>query len=167
MKEAKDAVLFIVLFLLVAVPAYFVLGFFAEPFSEIAAYSSKVMLGVAGINASITFEAGTAHIVSSTPSFDAEIGDLCWGRVEIAVLAGIIMASWDRKLGERLKGVLLGIAVLLVLNPIRIAVSLAAFNPQNSQASALLHDFLFRITLVVVLVTYYAVWYYWLSKKRK
>ncbi|PIO06263.1 hypothetical protein COT29_01845 [Candidatus Micrarchaeota archaeon CG08_land_8_20_14_0_20_59_11] len=164
--KAKDAVLFIVLFLLVAVPAYFVLGFFAEPFSSMAAYSSRVMLNAAGISASITFENGLAHLRSSSPGFDAEIGDLCWGRVELAVLAGIIMASADRRMGMRIKGVLLGFAALLVFNPIRIAISLAAYSPQNPQASALLHDFLFRITLIVVLVTYYAVWYYWLSKRR-
>jgi len=159
----RDAALFVALFLLVSVPAYFVLGLFAEPFAAVAAYSSEVMLNAAGGNASVAFEAGVAHLASA--SFDAEIGDLCWGRVELAVLAGIIMASWDRTLRRRIWGVILGIAVLLVLNPIRIAASLAAFNPQNPQASALLHDFFFRITLVVVLVTYYAVWYYWLSKK--
>ncbi|VVB67516.1 Uncharacterised protein [Candidatus Norongarragalina meridionalis] len=165
MKGAvKETAQFLALFLFVAIPVYFVLGFFAASFSEIAAYSSQVMLNAAGVRTSITLENGVAHVIS--PSFDAEIGDLCWGRVEIAVLAGIVMASWDRTVRRRIEGIILGIAVLLVLNPVRIAVSLAVYDPQNPQASALFHDVLFRATLVIVLVAYYAVWYYWLSKRR-
>jgi hypothetical protein len=55
---------------------------------------------------------------------------------------------------SRLKGFAIGLLVLLLFNPVRIALSIKFVDP-------IIHDVLFRITLVVVLVSFYALWYYW------
>ncbi len=88
-----------------------------------------------------------------------QINDLCAAKIELAVLFGIIFASTDRSLRQRAHGFIAGTFLALLFNPVRISLSIIFFNP-------LIHDILFRATLVLVIVSYYALWYAWLSAPR-
>lgn len=154
----QDALKFVALFAVLTASAYAALAFtpLSQVFSEIAARSSTLVLQALGVESSIAYENVVPHVVTATA--DAEINAVCAGLVEIAVLFGIVFASFEKALRSRVKGFALGLLVLLLFNPFRIALSLKYVDP-------IVHDVLFRVTLVVVLVTYYAIWYYWNNNK--
>ncbi|MFH0922964.1 MAG: hypothetical protein V1811_02805 [Candidatus Micrarchaeota archaeon] len=154
----RDALKFVALFAFCAGIAYVLLAFtpLSQLFSQIAALSSLFILQLIGVQAQLSFDNSVPHIITATS--DAEINLVCAGILEIAVLFGIIFASFEKSLRSRLKGFAIGLLVLLVFNPLRIALSIKFVDP-------IVHDVLFRITLVAVLVSYYSVWYYWHNNK--
>jgi len=137
--------------------AYYAAGFLAQPLAWFAATASQALLAAMGAQTELNWVESVPHLANA--ALDAEIGELCWGRVELAVLLATIAASEDRSLRQRAAGVVLGvIAVIGVFNPLRIALSLRFL-------SEFVHDFLFRVTLLAVLVGFYAFWYLWLTRK--
>ena len=153
-----EVFLFVAVFALVFFPADWA---FSElrSLKVLAAFSSQAVLSVAGVSSSLDFSAPDPLIVSG--NFTAEIGSLCAASTELAVLLGIIVASRDRSWAYRLKGILAGFALVLVFNPLRIAVTLLFYNARSPTASALFHDVLFRVSIIVFIVAFYGVWYYW------
>ncbi|MFH1056728.1 MAG: exosortase/archaeosortase family protein [Candidatus Micrarchaeota archaeon] len=149
-KGAKFVVFFAVLFSF----AYVVLSF--TPLNRFlgltAGTTSQLVLKAAGVETTLTILQNGNYALESS-SFVAELNDACAAIIEIAVLFGIVFASFERKLSERIKGFFFGMVLLLVLNPIRITASILFLHP-------FVHDVLFRITLVVTIVGFYAVWYY-------
>lgn len=150
LKGAHFLALFLVLFAL----SYFVLsapvvrGFFAE----LATQTSKLALSAVGIQTQQTFLENGNHALENE-NFIAELNETCAAIVEIAVLFGIVFASFEKTLKERVKGFAAGMALLLVFNPIRISLSVIFLDP-------LVHDVLFRIMLILVIIVFYALWYY-------
>jgi len=93
--------------------------------------------------------------------FDALRGELCWGRMEIAVIIAVIFASMDRSWKQRLAGAALGIvAIVGIFNPLRIAASILS-------GSEFVHDVLFRLTLLLAIVGWYAFWYLYLTRRAR
>lgn len=166
--ELRKALEFLAVTAGVTIIVYAVLSLppFENALGWLAAESSRAFLAAAGVNARVAWTAGSPHLIGVNAggvSFDAELVELCWGKLELALLAGVIAASRDRSRRERVKGIAVGGAVMLfAFNPLRISVSLLYVN-------AFVHDVLFRIFLVATLVFYYALWYAWLSlpSKRK
>lgn len=150
----RDALKFVALFAFFASAAYALLVFtpLSQLFSSVAAKSSLFVLQLLGVPSRLLFENSVPHIL--TANADAEINLVCAGVLEIAVLFGIIFASFEKSLRSRIKGFAIGLLVLLLFNPLRIGLSIKFVDP-------IIHDVLFRITLVVVLVSFYALWYYW------
>ncbi|MFH1750170.1 MAG: exosortase/archaeosortase family protein [Candidatus Micrarchaeota archaeon] len=161
---------FVSLFLLIAGIAYFTLSS-TKIMQYVAAISSQFALkALYGLDSSIAFsQFPSPNPVILTPRLSAEIVDLCAGILELAVLAGIVFASFEKKMGYRIKGFALGLLLLLVFNALRISTTIYYFDLGNLEWSAALHDFLFRLLLIVVIVTYYAIWYFYdiPRKKRK
>ncbi|MEM0475952.1 MAG: hypothetical protein QW343_04120 [Candidatus Norongarragalinales archaeon] len=128
----------------------------AQVLAGIAAAQSSIFLTLAGVQNTIEWRAGVPNVVSlnqGLTSFDAEIAELCWGKVEFAVLFGIIAASFDRTRKQRIFGFVTGFVFFaLFFNPLRISLSLLWQN-------ALVHDVLFRATLAASIVFYYFAWY--------
>ncbi len=164
-SQTKDALLFLLLFAAFAGVAYGALLATGTALNLLAAKSSVLAMGALGIDASVVPNSDFPHIVGEvrgTP-FEAEINGLCAGAIELAVVFGIVMASRDKSVRARLLGALGGFAVFLAFNPLRIALTL---NAVGSWALPLLHDVLFRLSLLFVIVGYYAVWYYSTASKR-
>lgn len=104
------------------------------------------------------------HLLSA--GFDAELIPLCWGTLELALWAGIVLASDNRTLTRRVKGLLAGTFAFLIFNPARIALTLWLFDSSEPFASAVAHDVLFRLTLVALFVVAYFVWHSWPEKDK-
>jgi hypothetical protein len=156
-KELRRGAEFVGWFAAFALAAFLFLSipFVAQALAGLAAAQSSVFLSIAGVQNSITWVKEVPHIIggSSNASFDAEIGELCWGKIEFCVLLGVIAASFDRTRRQRLLGFVAGFAFFaLAFNPLRIALSLLSQN-------AVVHDVLFRVTLVAAIAFYYFVWY--------
>lgn len=80
---------------------------------------------------------------------------------------GIVFASFEKKMDYRIYGFVVGAAVMLLFNAIRISTTIYYFDAGELEWSAALHDFLFRMFLIVIIVTYYAIWYYYDQPRKK
>jgi len=105
------------------------------------------------------------HLLS--PGFDAELITLCWGTLELALWAGVVLGTDNRSWNRRLKGLVGGTLVFLAFNPARIALTLRLFDSTRPFASAVAHDVLFRLTLVALFVVAYFIWYSWPQRVAK
>ena len=154
-KEIASGLRFTVVFLILFASAFVVLHYtpLKPLFGSVAATSSQALLNVAGIPTEIVILQNGNYSLESE-EFIAELNEACSALVEIAVLLGIVFASFEKTLVYRFKGFAAGLLLLLILNPVRIALSIIFLDP-------LVHDVLFRVTLVIVIVGFYAVWHYW------
>lgn len=163
-KKKKEAVLqdagkFVAAFFVSGAFFYAFLSLTGNFFHKLAAESSA-LLAKNFFETRIVFSEFFPHLQGTVGGsfFDAEINDLCSGRLELAVMAGLVFASRDKKFLERIKGIFLGAILLLVFNPFRIFLTLSSV---GTPFLFLVHDVLFRLSLIIVLVTFYALWYYW------
>ncbi|MBI2444861.1 hypothetical protein HYV43_00550 [Candidatus Micrarchaeota archaeon] len=151
---------FLGLIVLFAALAYGVLVFtpLEKLLAAYTAHATAFLLSTLGQVVTVTFQANP-HLLSD--GFDAELIPLCWGTVELALWAGIVLGTDNRSWNRRLKGLIGGTLVFLAFNPARIALTLRLFDASQPFASSVAHDVLFRISLVALFVVAYFVWYEW------
>lgn len=77
-----------------------------------------------------------------------------------------MLASVRVPLAKRVKGALLGAALILLFNPFRIAVTLYAYAGSPALGFAL-HDALFRASLLLFTFAYYFLWLRWAVRTNK
>jgi|GEM_PF-1285836 len=88
-----------------------------------------------------------------------QVSQLCSGDVEIFLLVALLLASFDIALFWRLAGALAGIATILLVNPLRIAVTIIITQGSGLEAGDVVHSIIFRLFLFLLLVSYYFAWY--------
>jgi len=115
------------------------------------------ILATFGTGSSVSGNVITIEVVGEDTDF--AITQLCSGDIEIALLASLLVASIDVLLIWRLVGAFLGAGFLLLLNPLRIAVTLQITKGSGMEAGDFYHSLIFRLFLFVVLVLYYFAWY--------
>ncbi len=123
---------------------------------SISTVLTSFFLSVLGVEHSLGF---AAEPVIRVGSVDAVIGRLCAGDIEIAMVLAVIFATFDRKLGDRIKAALVALPFILIANAIRISTVLWVGSSMGWASADFVHDVLFRITLLVVVLLYYAFWY--------
>lgn len=117
---------------------------------------SGFLLSIIQVPHSIVYGVEPAIIVGGV---QAQIGNLCAGDIELALISAIILATWDRPVRQRLWGILGGLLVVFIANPIRIATVLGVGHYTNWVWADFTHDVLFRLMLIIIIVVYYFVWY--------
>lgn len=118
---------------------------------------SQGLLSVFGVPSIAAVIAGEPSI--TVGSVTAQITNLCAGDLEIALLAAIILSTFDRPLRKRLWGVFFGLILIFIANPLRIATVLAVGHYTNWVWANFTHDFLFRLMLLIIIFVYYFIWY--------
>lgn len=123
--------------------------------------TSNWLLQIFGVPSQLFFGAG---VVEMDPSIvvgpvTAQITNLCAGDIEIALLFAIILATWDRSWRKRFWGCVFGFITIMVLNPLRVFAVLAVGHYSSWVWADFTHDILFRLTLLIVIVVYYFIWY--------
>lgn len=163
-KVALRALKFIGTITLVAVVTYLLLQYSPAQglLAWLTAESSRLALSALGINSTIVWQANP-HLVSQ--NFDAELIPLCQGTLELALWVAVVVASDNKSLPLRIKGLFAGLALFLLFNPFRIAVTLRLFDPVQPFTSLVAHDVLFRTSLLALFVTAYAVFQVWPEEK--
>ncbi|MCD4740338.1 archaeosortase/exosortase family protein [archaeon] len=162
-NNLTKAVKFTPTLMIVGIITYLAFSLVMTSLQSFTALTSSLILFLFGINSIVI---GTA--LTGIFSMPVEVAPLCVGDLEIAVLVGAIAATEDRTHRERLLGIISGIAFVLFLNPIRIAMTIAAGVWWGFQTMDFIHSILFRITLVTVIIGFYVLWYLgWPSIKRK
>ncbi len=126
------------------------------PLKAFTAAASYGLLRVAGIPATLAFGSDPVITVGAVKGV---ISNLCAGDLEIALVLAVVLSTWDRTWKQRLVGSISGILLILVANPIRIATVLAAGAWFNWDFSSIVHDILFRLMLILVIVVFYFAWY--------
>jgi len=121
------------------------------------AQAASGILATFGTGSSVSGNVITIEVVGEDTDF--AITQLCSGDIEIALLASLLVASIDVLLIWRLVGAFLGAGFLLLLNPLRIAVTLQITKGSGMEAGDFYHSLIFRLFLFVVLVLYYFAWY--------
>lgn len=110
---------------------------------------------------------GVPHVLifsSPEPSIfvdnvEAQIKDLCVGHMEIALICSIILACDDRSVKSRVLGAFCSIPFVFFLNPLRISVVLFFGHYFSWPFADFIHDVLFRLTLFIVILIYFLIWY--------
>lgn len=165
-SELFKGIRFLAVLSVVGAMSYAVLSFFMNPLQWTTAVLSSWVLALLGIGSQAVM--GSPPLLLGVFSMPVGIVPLCVGDIEIAVLLGGIAATEDRTTTERAWGMLAGILFVLLINPFRIGLTLAAGVWWGVQAMEFFHSLLFRITLLVVIVGFYTVWYLGLpTLKRK
>ncbi|MBI5635522.1 hypothetical protein HY993_00995 [Candidatus Micrarchaeota archaeon] len=157
-SQLYDGLLFVFLFAVFSTIFYAFFSITGIFLNQLAAYSSAFLISLFG-SAGVSYLDGLPVIfgVLNGQSFSALIIDLCAGAIELSVLSGIVLASRDKTIKQRVFGVLGGFALFLAFNPIRIAVTLYFV---GTDFLPFVHEWLFRGFLLALLIGYYALWYY-------
>lgn len=167
-KSLKNATRFVAVFLLSFLLFLYVIipltGSFWDGMGVWHAQAVGSLLSAWGIESSVNGNILTMAVQGQ--NIDFVISQLCSGDVEIALLVSLLIASFDVLLIWRLGGALLGTILLLLLNPIRIAITLVITRDAGMEAGDFYHSVIFRLFLFVILVLYYFIWYR-LTIKRK
>lgn len=113
----------------------------------------------------LSFLGFTSSFVANNPPFVTadnmivQIIALCAGDLELALLIGAIFATADRTIKDRINGAIAGTLFVMFVNPVRIVATIYAGLTFGIEAMDIVHNVLFRVTLVIVLVVFYAAWY--------
>ena len=134
---------------------YVLLGLAMPAMQTITAAASAMLMTLLGVPA--TAENSLINFARTS----AQIIPLCVGDIEIAILVAAIAMTRDRALQDRITGIVFASLFVMAWNPVRIALTLNSFVWFGWPAVEFVHDVLFRSTLVIVLVGFYAVWYSW------
>jgi len=119
--------------------------------------SQELLSSVFGLESSVSDNVMTMDIDGRETDF--AISQLCSGDVEIALLASLLIATFEVLFIWRLLGALIGSALIILMNPLRIAITLAITNGSGMEAGDAYHSIIFRLFLFVLLVLYYFAWY--------
>ena len=99
------------------------------------------------------------------PFITVLITELCTGLLEFSIVASAVLATTEVSWKKRIIGFIGAGIVTILFNFARISFVLLAFINSGIQQAELAHDLLFRISLLFVIVGYYALWFYLSVKK--
>ena len=100
------------------------------------------------------------------PFITVIISELCTGILEFSIAASAILATVEVSWKKRILGVIGAGIATAVFNFARITLVLLALISFGIQRAELAHDVLFRVSLLLVIIGYYALWFYLSSRKK-
>ncbi|MFW5902276.1 MAG: exosortase/archaeosortase family protein [archaeon] len=77
----------------------------------------------------------------------------------MALLPAIILSTFDRSLRKRIMGVISGILLIVLINPLRIFVVMWTGTRFGWGVAEFMHSFTFRLTLILIILGFYYIWY--------
>jgi len=157
-NAAKFAIAFCALFLfgiLVAIPA--TSGFWQGMGVWHANAVSGLLSSVFGIQNEV--DGNIIFMGVQGQEYGFVVSQLCSGDVEVALLAALMLATFEVLLIWRVVGAVVGASVLLLMNPVRIAITLAITSGSGLETGDFYHSIIFRLFLFVLLVLCYFAWY--------
>lgn len=167
-KALRNATKFMVIFTLVFLVFLLILIPLLSPlwdfFGVANAHSVRAILALFGIESEVIGNILTTSV--NGEDIDFVISQICSGDIEIALLISLLLASFDVALSWRVIGSIIGAFVILLVNPLRIGLTLIITVNTNLEVGDLAHNILFRLFLFLLLIFYYFLWYS-LTKSRK
>jgi len=138
------------------------------PLKRFTAWTSSGLLELVGIQNTVEVYNSTPFIVLANAIAGgihgsgevwAAVTDLCVGDLELALLPAIILSTFDRSMKKRVVGVVSGILLIIFINPIRIFLVIWSGSRFGWGIAEFMHSFTFRLTLILVILGFYYLWY--------
>ena len=166
LKEKQKKVLIQVLnFLAIFISVYLILmslTLLIVPLTLIEGYhaiASNEILKMAGIEGKIVFTEPVQILIGEqTNQQTILISFLCSGLIELIVLISCISATFNADLKKKLKGIALALVAWLILNPIRIALTILIALNASVEIAEIVHGILFKLSLFIIIIGIYFVW---------
>jgi exosortase/archaeosortase family protein len=105
-------------------------------------------------------------VTVSLASLSFQLSFLCTGLTEFFVLTAAVLASHGIPRKEKIYGLVGAFDVVFLFNLGRIMVTVSLLKNAPLAVADLAHDFLFRVSLFVVIAGFYALWFYWATRRR-
>jgi exosortase/archaeosortase family protein len=162
-----DLLMFLFRLLVLSVPLYILLSiegvfYYAQIFN---ANITAFILNAIGI---FTTQDGVMlTIVDPNSPFRFIISEDCTGWKSIMFLFALIFAVKGPKISSRVRGLLGGSLIIFVANVARILGTVFAERAWGTNTALLVHDYLFRFGLVVLVLLLWVGWLVYLNKKSK
>jgi len=167
-NEHKKALFFLFLFIIFFSIFYFILSktIIYNYINFFYGFVSNVILNIFGISTSFVFDkASTTSIIFVAKLTEPLIINfLCAGIIEFCLLASAILASKGISLKKRATGFFLSIPLVIFFNLFRIIVTSLFIIYSNLFWATLVHGFLFRIFLIIVVIGFYYFWFRWSNR---
>lgn len=161
LKALKNSARFLLLVILSFFIFYFILSYFSNEFNLLAAKTGSWLLNGVGLSSY------TIDNIIYADSSAAIISGLCNAVFEISLLTAFIISTLELELRKRIKWIFIAIISILIVNPIRIAISILILNENNTQTFILSHDLLFRIMTFSTIILIYALFTSYSKKSKK
>ena len=161
-KKLWDAFVFLVRFNILAIPFYVLLIYPWNPYPVQAFIADKIvrMLSFVGTNVSL-YDPITFYLKDY--NWYVQIIKDCIGWKSSLALFGLMFAVRNVKLAARIKGLLVGVPLLFLLNIFRIFSSIYLTTIFGIQNFRFIHDFLWQWGLIVAVL---GIWVYWLNSNK-
>jgi exosortase/archaeosortase family protein len=166
-EQYWNILMLLVRLLILSIPLYVILSFpgilyFAQ---VITATLTSFLLNALDI---FTLQEGAMlTIVDPNQPFRFIISEDCTGWKSIIFLFALIFAVKGPKLKYRLQGLGLGALAILTANMFRILGTVFAERAWGMSTALLVHDWLFRLGLVILVIALWVSWLLYLKKKRE
>jgi exosortase/archaeosortase family protein len=145
---------------------YLLLEFFINPLQWSTAVLSSLFLNLLGVPAVAV--SSSPPLIEGVMEFTLRIIPLCTGHLEFAVLLGGIASTEDRTPKERVGGIVGAAFFVTIVNVLRVSFTALSGRWFGILFMDVVHETLFRATIVVAIVGYYLAWYIgWQSLKRR
>ena len=154
-------------FLIILIIAFIAISLGMQFSGAAQGMQSVIANNVSSIFNSFGYQTTLEENIISFPNYDIRISELCTGLLELIILISAIIASIIVSLKKRLLGVMGAIAFVYVINLLRIIISINIILNGNLQAAEFAHDLLFRISLIVVIVGFYGIWFWFATNQKK
>jgi len=141
-------------------------GFVHTPANETTAFRSYLALiarVVGGILGLFGYDSSVSETVIHAPEFSLEIVRGCDAIEPAATYIAAVLAS-PVGVWPKLPGILIGTAVLLLLNLLRL-VSLFFVGVYYPNAFDMLHEAVWQATFIVLAVGFWAIWVQWATRE--
>lgn len=155
-KSIKFLSVFLIVFLLLQAIIYFVpMQVIEKPIAEgvlfylqAKGYEGQVLLG-------------EPVLIELANGVEIQISYLCTGLLEMIVLVSAVIASLGISWRKRVAGILAGVVLTQVFNFLRIFITVDFILSSNAvETIEFIHNILFRLALLAIIVGIYAVWFY-------
>jgi exosortase/archaeosortase family protein len=163
-RDVQQSSHFLLAFIAIMSVLYITSFFLTYPFELFFAFITQAFYQALGVQGEIVFQ---EPVLLLLPNLSIQISFLCTGLVELMVLVAAILASFGIDFEKKWKGIIGAIATVLVFNALRIIVTSLLIQNTTRELADLAHDLLFRISLFVVIVGFYGLWFYWATGKLK
>ncbi|MBN1941050.1 MAG: archaeosortase/exosortase family protein [Candidatus Diapherotrites archaeon] len=122
-------------------------------------------LGIFGLSGNTSIE--ETAVINLDAGIGIQISELCTGFQELFILVAAILASNGIVWRRRIIGAIIGAAIVLAFNYIRItATVLIILATADIVLVELAHNILFRVFLFLTIAASYIVWFYWAVQKK-
>ncbi|MBW6451784.1 MAG: exosortase/archaeosortase family protein [DPANN group archaeon] len=160
-KRLFDVLIFLLKFLILALPMYLIIWSGIEFTSIIRLTSYAVAVVLSFFTGSFSYDGSLFILNTLTGELGVEIIKDCIGWKSFLALVGLIFATRKVKLKPRLLGVLIGIPVIFIGNVIRLVTTMYFTIIYGISFFDIIHSFLWEWGLVLFVL---ALWIVWLKK---